>query len=304
MRTLKSVILATATLLSGPAIGALAVAAIPQAAAAQNLPTLTVGQTVNGRFEGNEPLFDDQYPLRGYQIQMRRGETVTITVTSRTLTIVPIILGDNDFSAIPEDASPNSVTFTAPTAGSYTVALTAMEQQAGAFTVSVQGAGRTAQASPPSRPSPPPPPAARPSPPPPPPAARPSPPPPPAARPSPPAANRPPQQAPRGQSTATIDISGSWTAADTQLDGGNRVDVYPIQLRRGDRVRVQTNAGSIVQLTMVTGPNDFERASDGQSGQAAIDFTAPETETYMVMVAPMNGNVFGAYRLTITVTGN
>lgn len=296
MRTLKSVILATATILSGPAIGALAVAAIPQAAAAQNLPTLTVGQTVNGRFEGNEPLFDEQYPLRGYQIQMRRGETVTITVTSRTLTIVPIILGDNDFTAIPEDSSPSSVTFTAPTAGSYTVALTAMEQQAGAFTVSVQGAGRTAQASPPSRPSPPPP-AARPSPPPPPPAARPSPPPPPPA-------NRPAQQTPRGQTTTTIDISGNWTAADTQLDGGSRVDVYPIELRRGDRVRIQTNAGSIAQLTMVTGPNDFARNSDGQSGQAAIDFTAPETETYMVMVAPMNGNVFGAYRLTITVTGN
>lgn len=295
MRNFKSFVLATATMLAGPALGAVALAAVPQVAAAQNLPQVSVGQTVNGRFEGNEPLFDDQFPLRGYELQLRRGETVTITVTSRTLTIVPIILGDNDFSALPDDSNPSVVTFTAPANGTYTVALTAMEQQPGAFTLSVQGAGRSASSPPPpARPAPPPPPASRPAPPP----------PPPATRPSPPSANRAQQAAGRGQSTSTIDIAGNWTRADDQLDDGNRVDLYTFDLRRGDRVRVQTDAGSAEQLTGVTGPNDFSRFSDGNSSQAIIEFTVQEAGTYSFAITPTDPNALGTYRLIITITGN
>ncbi len=286
MRKLKTLILATASVLSGPAIMAVGLAALPQAAAAQGIPQISVGQTVNGRFDGTEPLFDDQFPLRGYDLQLRRGETVTITVTSRTLTIVPVILGDNDFSALPEDSSPNSVTFTAPTAGTYTVALTAMERAQGSFTLSVQGAGRSAQPSPPPpRPAPPPPPAVRPSPPP------------------PPAARAAPTPA-RGQATTTIDITGNWTRADDQLDDGNRVDLYTFELRRGDRVRVDTDAGSQPQLTGVTGPSDFSRFSDGESSRVTVDFTVPETGTYNFAITPMDPAALGAYRLIITITGN
>lgn len=284
MRKLKTLILATASVLSGPAIMAVGLSAVPQAAAAQGIPPISVGQTVNGRFDGTEPLFDDQYPLRGYELQLRRGETVTISVTSRTLTIVPVILGDNDFSALPEDSSPNSVTFTAPTAGTYTVALTAMERAQGSFTLSVQGAGRSVQPSPPPRPAPPPP------------AVRPSPPPPPAARAAPTPA--------RGQATTTIDITGNWTRADDQLDDGNRVDLYTFELRRGDRVRVDTDAGSQEQLTGVTGPSDFSRFSDGESSRVTIDFTVPEAGTYNFAITPMDPGALGAYRLIITITGN
>lgn len=292
MRKLKTLILATASVLSGPAIMAVGLAALPQAAAAQGIPQISVGQTVNGRFDGTEPLFDDQFPLRGYDLQLRRGETVTITVTSRTLTIVPVILGDNDFSALPEDSSPNSVTFTAPTAGSYTVALTSMERAQGSFTLSVQGSGRSTQpAPPPPRPAPPP-------------AVRPAPPPPPAVRPSPPPAARPAPAPARGQSTSTIDITGNWTRADDQLDDGNRVDLYTFELRRGDRVRVDTDAGSQQQLTGVTGPSDFSRFSDGESSRVTIDFTVPEAGTYNFAITPMDPGALGAYRLIITITGN
>lgn len=183
---------------------------VPVAAAAQQVPVIRVGQTLTGVFDGSEPTFDNQYLLRGHELTLRRGETVTVSLSSRDVIAIPLVIGDKNSNALPEDGSPETVT----------------------FTISVRS-GRQAAAAPPP---PPPPPTRTTRPPPPPPPVRPAPPPPPPA-------SRPAQPTVRGQSTSTIDIAGAWTGADQQLDNGNRVDLYEFRLRRGDRVRVQTEAG-------------------------------------------------------------
>ena len=155
MRAFRSVVLAAASVLAMPV--AVGVSLVPVAAAAQQVPVIRVGQTLTGVFDGSEPMFDNQYLLRGYELTLRRGETVTVSLSSRDVIAIPLVIGANDFNALPEDDSPETVTFTAPAAGTYTIAVLGTEASRGTFTISVRS-GRQAAAAPPPPPPPPPPP--------------------------------------------------------------------------------------------------------------------------------------------------
>lgn len=297
--------LAAATAL--PMLGAGAMILTPRAAIAQsdwNVLPLTPGQTLTGRIEGSEPVFPGtEFPHRAFALQLQAGQTMTVSVASQDIIVLPLVMGPNNFMVFSENDSPQSITFTAPASDVYFVVVMASERRPGSFTVSARApAGQSAPA---ARPPSPPPPAARPnqtasatqssgqrpsSPP----AARPAPPPPPAPASAPP---RPVQ----GQTVMTI--TGGWTARDRRLDRGSYIDSYSIMLQPGQRVVAEVDGGSVQHALIVIGPDDFTRAANFNS-RTRVEFTAPADGSYSIGLSPQASNATGSYRATITIHDN
>ena len=131
------------TLLRKPVVAARNVEPSPARATAGPVRTISVGQMVQGELASSDELYSDTTYYQRWQFTSRRGEDVTINLSSPDFDPVLIVRGTADSSLINDDGGPgcaSRVAFTAPGSGPFTILVnttSSPHRQTGKFTLAV-----------------------------------------------------------------------------------------------------------------------------------------------------------------------
>lgn len=258
------------------------------AAAALRNGSIAIGQTRSGELQTDDILltatdsYADVYTLEG-----RRGQTVTATVRSSAFDTVVAVTGDGDFFQSNDDG-PNmgtnsSLTFTFPSDGRFTLAVTSLQPRTtGAYTLSVGDARATgAQAAVP------------------------------APRPPAPRAPSPsgPAERPASVGRLAFGPTGTGTISGSELPSRSRGrphDLWEFSGRAGQRVVIEVASSSFdtyAELVLNGQVLSFNDDAAGQGTNSRLDYTLPQSGIYLVQVSPFLDSGRGTYSIRLSEAG-
>jgi hypothetical protein len=131
------------TLLRKPVVAARDVEPTPARAASGTARTISVGQSVQGDLSASDELYPDTTYYQRWELSSRRGQEVTINLSSSDFDPVLIVRGTADTSVINDDGGPgcaSRVSFTAPGSGPFTILVNTTaspHRQTGHYTLAV-----------------------------------------------------------------------------------------------------------------------------------------------------------------------
>lgn len=240
--------------------------------------TLTSNQTATGSLgQGSRRLTAGEY-ADDWQLQVRRGQTYTVTLQSADFDAYLMVRGpgglseDNDDDPSRRGGRDSRVVFTAAADGVVTIAATSFgANETGRYQILASEGGRVAGTG---------------------------------GRRPPPAAvlNNP---SPARQSDGTVQLgqtlNGNLGQGARQLSSGEYVNTYTLRGRRGQQLDVRLNSSAFDPYLMIEGPGLSEANDDDPDGgrDSRLLVTLPQDGDYRISATSYAAGEAGAYRLVV-----
>lgn len=267
-------------LASGAGLSVLAacLALLPASGQAQVRNSIAIGGSVNGALQqGDMTLSAGEY-IDSYTFQGRAGQRIRVEMSSGAIDAYLLLTGPDGFQQENDDIATGNLNsrleVTLPADGTYTIGATsAGPAEAGAYRLSLAGAGSGGQAAAPNRP----------------------------------AAGQGQAAAPssgNGTLRPGQSVSGALAQGDGQLNSGEFTDTYTMQVTAGVPVELRLSSSQFDTYLMVRGPGDFSEDNDddqGASGTTNSRLTVRPTQsgTMTVRVTSFEAGETGAYQLNV-----
>lgn len=254
----------------------------PPASAPVSLPRLTFGRPVSGNLTAGDTRDSAGKPIDIYEFEGRRGQWVTIRLTSAEFDTVVLIQNGQGY-ALRNDDGPNMGTnsqlvVTLPGDGRYQIVASGFRpEMTGRYTLTLTAEGPTSN-----------PPAANP----------------PAPAPPAPSASR--SAVPLGALTFGSPMVSAITGIEPRAGPSSRPhDVWTFEGRAGQRVRIAVNSTNFDTYAELLAEADLLVWNDDAPGStnSVIEHTLPRTGTYQVRVSPFRASDTGAYSVEVSEIG-
>lgn len=226
--------------------------------------SIRVGETRDGRLSDRSARLRSGEYADTWRLDGRRGETLTLDLTSPDFDPYLSITGPRDFSDFNDDAdgTDSRLVVTLPADGDYEVMATSYEAgETGRYRLSVQRGGR-------------------------------------------PGERNPPSGATGGGDRLAIGdrVRGALGGGDDTLDSGEFVDTWTLQGRRGQRVAIDLSSTDFdPYLTLQPPSGEQIDNDDGENGtDSRIDMVLAEDGDYRIGVTSFQPGETGDYALSVT----
>ncbi len=264
----------------------------PGAASSASVPSIRVGETINGTLTSSDSLYPDNSYFKFYQFTAPVGRPVTIDLSSDDFDPVLIIRGaDLDNSIINDDGGPGCaarVSRVFPSAGPYRILVNTTdkpERQTGRFSLSItegskpvqEGSAAAADCQPPRS-----------------------------------GGSSGNSGSTSGTATHSIDVGqtqqGALTRSDVLLDSDTTyAQAWTIQGRAGQTITIDLESDAFDSYLFLRGPGigggrDFQDDDSGGNCNARLTATFPQNGEYEIVVNTAGGDHYVTGTFTLSVT--